>query len=370
MSKDINLTVLSGRLGRDPELYVSDQKRTVARLSLAVSRKIRARDDTFQYERVTDWFKVVCWEQLAVTCATYLKKGDKVCFTGRLQTQSYTDHQSGQTRKTTVLVASELVMLGSPNHSDASPISPATEVEIEANTEEINSLPVSAEVVEGAFTLELAEGETEAENEAAVTSADPLGYAAVEVAIATAPAQTQTDDPWEAPAPSQAQVVAPSHAQKLPASADRSSKNAASIVPPKGTPSQPPPTINLSQYRAIRHLLEEKGYSEQALATSLRHHYDCSLEELSYTQAEEVMSLLRHTTGAKPSPAQPQTQPLQTYGAETKPNLTVVRTSHSGKANQQANSTRETDQAHSTQPATSASVIPFPTHPKKTVATR
>lgn len=370
MSKDINLTVLSGRLGRDPELYVSDQKRTVARLSLAVSRKARSRDDYDQYERVTDWFKVVCWEQLAETCATYLKKGDKVCFSGRLQTQSYADRESGQTRKTTVLVASELVMLGSPNHSEGSPISPSTEGEVEANTEESNSLPVSAEVVEGSFTLELAEAGVEAENEVGVANADPLGYAAVEVASATAPAQTQTDDPWEAPAQSRKQVAAPSHARKLPSSTDRSSKSAATSAPPKGPPDQMPQTINLGQYRAIRHLLEEKGYSEQALATSLLHHYDCSVEELSYTQAEEVISLLRHTTEAKPSPAQPQTQPLPTNGAEAKPNLTVVRPNQPGKAGRPPSSSRETDQAHSTQPATSPSLIPFPARPKKTVAAR
>ena len=110
MSRDINKVMISGRLGRDVELRITPNGSSVATFSVASSRSSKQGDG--QLKEQTEWFRVVAWEKLADTCATYLKKGSSVFIKGRLQTRDWTDQQ-GQKHSTTEVIASDMVMLGS-----------------------------------------------------------------------------------------------------------------------------------------------------------------------------------------------------------------------------------------------------------------
>lgn len=109
MSRDINKVMVSGRLGRDVELRITPNGSSVATFSVASSRSTKQSDGNLKEQ--TEWFRIVAWEKLAETCATYLKKGSSVFIEGRLQTRDWTDPQ-GQKHSTTEVIASEMVMLG------------------------------------------------------------------------------------------------------------------------------------------------------------------------------------------------------------------------------------------------------------------
>jgi single-strand DNA-binding protein len=110
MSRDINKVMLSGRLGRNVELRITPSGSSVATFSVASSRSTKQSDG--QFKEQTEWFRVVAWEKLAETCASFLKKGSHVFIEGRLQTREWSDPQ-GQKHQTTEVIASEMVMLGS-----------------------------------------------------------------------------------------------------------------------------------------------------------------------------------------------------------------------------------------------------------------
>ncbi len=94
-----NRIVLVGRLTRDPELRATPDGVSVVRFTLAVDRGTRAGE-----EKVTDFFDIVAFRQLADTVANYMTKGKLVLVEGKLQTRKYTDRE-GNPRKAYEILA-------------------------------------------------------------------------------------------------------------------------------------------------------------------------------------------------------------------------------------------------------------------------
>ncbi|MBN9388269.1 MAG: single-stranded DNA-binding protein [Chloroflexi bacterium] len=109
MARDLNKVMLTGRLGKDVELRVTPNGRSVATFSVASSRNIREGD---AWKEQTEWFRVVAWEKLAETCSNYLHKGSHVFIEGRLQTREYTD-KDGIKKYSTEVIATDMTMLDS-----------------------------------------------------------------------------------------------------------------------------------------------------------------------------------------------------------------------------------------------------------------
>jgi single-strand DNA-binding protein len=109
MARDLNKVMLTGRLGKDVELRVTPNGRSVATFTVASSRNIRDGDN---WKEQTEWFKVVAWEKLAETCSNYLHKGSHVFVEGRLQTREYQD-KDGKKQFWTEVVATDMTMLDS-----------------------------------------------------------------------------------------------------------------------------------------------------------------------------------------------------------------------------------------------------------------
>lgn len=109
MAKDLNKVMLTGNLGKDVELRVTPNGRSVATFSVASSRNVKDGDN---WKDQTEWFRVVAWEKLAETCSNYLHKGSRVFIEGRLQTREWQDKE-GQKRFSTEVIATDMIMLDS-----------------------------------------------------------------------------------------------------------------------------------------------------------------------------------------------------------------------------------------------------------------
>ena len=82
----LNLTILEGRLTRDPELRKTQSGIAVATFTVACDRP-RKKDA----EQQADFINVVAWRQSAEFLSNYFHKGDAVQVQGRIKTRTYDD---------------------------------------------------------------------------------------------------------------------------------------------------------------------------------------------------------------------------------------------------------------------------------------
>jgi single-strand DNA-binding protein len=98
-----------GRTGKEPELRYTPSGDAVATVSLAVSESWKDKSGTKQEK--TEWVNLVFWRGLAEVVGKYVKKGDWIYVSGKMQTRSY-DDRDGNKRYTTEIVANEMRMIG------------------------------------------------------------------------------------------------------------------------------------------------------------------------------------------------------------------------------------------------------------------
>jgi single-strand DNA-binding protein len=110
MARELNKVQLTGRLGADPEMRFTSQGHAVTTFRVASNRSWRSSDGEAHED--TEWFRIVAWNKLAEVCNQYLVKGARVYVEGRLQTRQWQD-QDGQTRYSTEVIASDMIMLDS-----------------------------------------------------------------------------------------------------------------------------------------------------------------------------------------------------------------------------------------------------------------
>jgi len=85
----INMVVLIGNLGRDPEVGETTTNRKFARLSLATSVTWRDKVTGEKRER-TEWHRIVAWgDGISGMLSKYAKKGSKLYVQGKLSTRKY-----------------------------------------------------------------------------------------------------------------------------------------------------------------------------------------------------------------------------------------------------------------------------------------
>jgi single-strand DNA-binding protein len=100
------LSVLVGRLGRDPELRTTQAGQEMAQLSLATSRRIKRENG---WEETTEWHNVTLWGQAASFAGEQARKGDLVLVMGEPRSRSWEDAQ-GMKRQ------SHEIVVGGPQH--------------------------------------------------------------------------------------------------------------------------------------------------------------------------------------------------------------------------------------------------------------
>ena len=102
----MNKVILTGNLSKDVDLTATANGVSVARFTIAVSRRFTNAEG----ERETDFFNCVAWRNLAENLAQYCHKGDKIGVVGNLQTRTY-EAQDGSKRYITEIVADEIDFL-------------------------------------------------------------------------------------------------------------------------------------------------------------------------------------------------------------------------------------------------------------------
>ena len=116
----MNKTILIGRLTKDPDVRYAqaDELMVIARYTLAVDR--RGKKDG---EQTADFISCVAFGKQGEFAEKYLHKGMKIAATGRIQTGSYTDKETGKKVYTTDVVVEEheFVESKSSSNSDNSP---------------------------------------------------------------------------------------------------------------------------------------------------------------------------------------------------------------------------------------------------------
>lgn len=108
----MNKVFMIGNLARDPELRTTNSGINCCKFTLAVSRKYKDANGN----KVTDFFDVIAWRQLADICGKFLTKGKKVCVGGELQTRQYED-RNGNKRTAYELNAEDVEFLSSAGES-------------------------------------------------------------------------------------------------------------------------------------------------------------------------------------------------------------------------------------------------------------
>lgn len=98
----INLVIINGRLGKDPELKQITDKLSVCNFTVATSDKWVDKEGNKQEK--TEWHNIVVWGNQAKSCGEYLKKGSQVTVKGKLETRSYED-KNGVKKYTTEIKA-------------------------------------------------------------------------------------------------------------------------------------------------------------------------------------------------------------------------------------------------------------------------
>src|SRR5215208_6666790 len=98
--RGVNKVILIGNATRAAELRHTQSGKAVSNIRLATNRTVNDTEEA-QYH------SIVCWEGLAETTSTYVKKGDPLYVEGRLQYRSFQDDE-GKERLLTEIVASDV----------------------------------------------------------------------------------------------------------------------------------------------------------------------------------------------------------------------------------------------------------------------
>lgn len=108
----INNVVLIGRLTRDVDLRYTPQNQAVGQFTLAVNRNFKNQNGEYD----ADFINCVMWRQQAENFANWVKKGNLVGITGRIQTRNY-EGTDGKRVYVTEVVAESFQLLEKRDNS-------------------------------------------------------------------------------------------------------------------------------------------------------------------------------------------------------------------------------------------------------------
>ncbi|MEJ2111873.1 MAG: single-stranded DNA-binding protein [Acidobacteriota bacterium] len=117
----LNKIMLIGNLGKDPEIRYTPDGTPVANFSLATSENWT--DKSGSRQEHTEWHTIVAWSRLADLSKKYLSKGRQVYIEGRVRTREWND-RDGNKRRTTEVIATQMVLLGSRSQSSDAGVQP------------------------------------------------------------------------------------------------------------------------------------------------------------------------------------------------------------------------------------------------------
>lgn len=99
----VNKFIGLGFCGKEPEIKETQDGKTVANFSLAMSESWKDKATGEKREK-TEWIKVVAFGNLANIVKNYVKKGSKVYVEGSIQTRKWTDKENVERYTTEVIL--------------------------------------------------------------------------------------------------------------------------------------------------------------------------------------------------------------------------------------------------------------------------
>jgi single-strand DNA-binding protein len=93
----MNLVILIGNIGKDPELKYLSNGDAVCNFSIATTEIFF--DKNKEKQERTEWHRITAWRKQAEAIAQYAGKGSKISVSGRLQTREF--EKDGSTRYAT-----------------------------------------------------------------------------------------------------------------------------------------------------------------------------------------------------------------------------------------------------------------------------
>ena len=113
MARSKNSVSLIGVVGKDAELRQTQQGVHYAQISLATSTGGYKKKDGTDVPEVTQWHRIVAWNNLADFAGNYVKKGMKIAVDGMITYRTY-KNQQGIDVYTTEIVADSIVLMTIP----------------------------------------------------------------------------------------------------------------------------------------------------------------------------------------------------------------------------------------------------------------
>jgi len=104
----LNKVQIIGNITREIELRKAKNGRDVCTVGVATNRKYKNASGEYQDE--VEYHNIVCWGKLAEITAKYSGKGQKIYFSGRLQTRKF--EKDGLEHFRTEIVADNMILLG------------------------------------------------------------------------------------------------------------------------------------------------------------------------------------------------------------------------------------------------------------------
>lgn len=108
---NLNSVCLIGRLGKEPELKYTPSGSAVCSFSIAVE------DMPKDGQKVSHWFRCVCWGKTAEFLVNYAGKGARVAVNGRLSTRSW--EKDGAPVTVTEVICNNLELIDWKENDDA-----------------------------------------------------------------------------------------------------------------------------------------------------------------------------------------------------------------------------------------------------------
>lgn len=108
--RGINIAIIAGHLGADPEVRYMPNGDPVANFRVATTKGWTDKT-TGEKKEATEWHNIVLFGRKAEVAKDYLHKGSAVHVTGEFRTRSWDDKESGQTRYKTEIVGNDMQML-------------------------------------------------------------------------------------------------------------------------------------------------------------------------------------------------------------------------------------------------------------------
>jgi len=105
----VNLVILVGRLGKDPEIRYTQDGAAICNFSIATSETRKDRNG--EKKQMTEWHKIVAFRKLAEICNQFLQKGSLIYLEGSIHTRTWED-KDGNKRSTTEIRMDVMKMLG------------------------------------------------------------------------------------------------------------------------------------------------------------------------------------------------------------------------------------------------------------------